>query len=560
MWQSGPHANRLPKLGSRLVPSPLRGNRYEILAPSQEGATKANRIKVGLGIHHQGVMKHQSQLKEKWDPKLRDELGEISDHTKELGRKLLKEWQSKGWIQKVSLEQAALVTAGKWIAKIDEKGLVRDDKIRLTAAFLYLNAKSENWSVNYPKEDELLELMKGYTWGAKMDISDGYWQMELKEEDQPYTCFYALGEVYMYRRLPQGHANSCYLFHEGIRAMIEDLEWAVNYIDDIVILGNSKKDVTQKISLIKKRLAEKGMEVESSKTSEPQQGAIEFLRWEWQLGTNPSVGNAEWRVSKSMKLMEDLPARVEVGKIGSILGTLNYALRGKGPILELQELRSRIGNPKHEQSEKIANPFTRVLQDKILAKLNLRVEWGMNAPKSRSTWVWADASNWGLGVVILTGVKRRQWYYWHCKRPVEHTRIIENEAMAAMAALRMLAEMGRANAEIFVDNPTTWKVLMGKMPKTKVVDIGGLREEVKRSHLTWKVTLVNKSNEPEEMKIADQLSRGAIGEAIEQLKGSQEEWKARNGAFHTYTISKGLWWYGDLLKPAESRQKDLEAT
>ena len=505
--------------------------------------SEIQRPKVSLGIKYHMVDKSKSKVYDRWDPVLKKR----KDFFEKLADKHLANLLEKGWISEIHERDAKFISHSKWVPKFDEKNRVREDKIRLTVALLDINEWSEKLNVNYPKEDEIKESLQGAKFAQKGDVEDGYWMIEIEEKDRPYTAFYAQGKIFMFNRLPMGHTNACNLFHEIVRKRIASVPGTINYIDDVMAWGPTKEIAQERFKEIKERLHWIGMELEKTKSNEEALPRIEFLRMIWDLtGDKVQIFINEAKREKVLSRLrqysvEEVGDRIEAGLANSIFGDIQYLLRGRQPIKELQDMKREIGpNVKKGNSVKIKNPITLDLINKVDDRLFGGASYKMNNPKTRSTFMHTDASEWGIGILIRTGILIRQYYYFQLKHKVNYTRIIENEAYAALLGLKILAAMGRRNAEINVDNPTTEVVLRGKNPKTKVVDVSKLREEVSRVGITWTTRLQNKDNEEWEMQVADKLSRNKKEEALELLKEKVES-LIEQGEVKRYRVVQGMW-------------------
>ena len=528
---------------------PPLGENYSFIPP-----LSVSRKKVRLGIKYHLVDKTKSKVFDRWDPALRKR----KNFFEPLADKFLGELVKKGWIREISEKEAKFISHSKWVPKFDDKNQIREDKIRLTVALLDINEWSEKRNVNYPKEDTIKESLQyeGAKWAQKGDVEDGYWKIEIVEEDQPYTAFYAQGKIYMFTRLPMGHTNACNIFHEIVRYELEDIPGTINYIDDVMAWGPTKRIAEERFKEIEKRLHWIGMDLENTKSDNEAKQRLEFLRWVWDL-TEERVrifineAKRQKILSRIKKYTIEVKGeKIEAGLANSIYGDIQYLLRGRQPIKELQDMKREMGGSvKKDCSVKIKNPFNLALVEKIDERLFGEARYRMNDPKNRSRFLHTDASEWGVGILVRTGILNRTYYWFQLKNKVKYTKIIENEAFAALLGLKIMAALGgkgKKNFEINVDNPTARTVLEGKNPKVKVVDVSKLREEVSRVGITWTTRLQNKSNEEWEMKVADLLSRNEKDKALRFLEEKAME-LVEGGEIKRFKIQKGLWTRASLL-------------
>ena len=70
---------------------------------------------------------------------------------------------------------------------------------------------------------------------SKIDLSKGYWQIPVAEEDKKKTAFVTSDGNYDFIRKPFGMKNSEAILVRGLRMLISDLENVRSYIDDLIV-------------------------------------------------------------------------------------------------------------------------------------------------------------------------------------------------------------------------------------------------------------------------------------------------------------------------------------
>ena len=75
------------------------------------------------------------------------------------------------------------------------------------------------------------------------DLTWGYWQTPLAEEDKKKTAFTTRSGRWEYNVLPMGITNAAPAFQRNMEAMLSGLTWkkCLIYIDDIIIFGSTFK-------------------------------------------------------------------------------------------------------------------------------------------------------------------------------------------------------------------------------------------------------------------------------------------------------------------------------
>ena len=85
-----------------------------------------------------------------------------------------------------------------------------------------------------PDEDLFQRLGKS-NYISKIDLSKGYWQIPVAEEDVKKTPFVTPDGNYKFIRMPFGMKNSGATLLRGLRMLISDLKNVDNYIDDLIV-------------------------------------------------------------------------------------------------------------------------------------------------------------------------------------------------------------------------------------------------------------------------------------------------------------------------------------
>ncbi|KAK4830602.1 hypothetical protein QYF61_012028 [Mycteria americana] len=89
---------------------------------------------------------------------------------------------------------------------------------------------------------------KAAKWYATTDIANAFFSMPLAAECRPQFAFTWRGVQYTWNRLPQGWKHSPTIFHGLIQTALEQGKAPehLQYIDDIIVWGNTAEDVFEK--------------------------------------------------------------------------------------------------------------------------------------------------------------------------------------------------------------------------------------------------------------------------------------------------------------------------
>ena len=158
---------------------------------------------------------------------------------------------------------------------------------RLTVDYRGLNEVTPPLSAAVP---DMLELQyelesKAAKWYATIDIANAFFSIPLTKESRPQFAFTWRGIQYTWNRLPQGWKHSPTICHGLIQAALEQggAPEHLQYIDDIIVWGNTAKEVFEKGEQIIQILLRAGFAIKRSKVKGPAQ-EIQFLGIKWQDG------------------------------------------------------------------------------------------------------------------------------------------------------------------------------------------------------------------------------------------------------------------------------------
>ncbi|RMB89854.1 hypothetical protein DUI87_33718 [Hirundo rustica rustica] len=156
-----------------------------------------------------------------------------------------------------------------------------DGEWRLTVDYRALNEVTPPLSAAVP---DMLELQyelesKAAKWYATIDIANAFFSIPLAAECRPQFAFTWRGVQYTWNRLPQGWKHSPTICHGLIQAALEKGEAPehLQYIDDIIVCGNTAMEVFEKGEKIIQILLKAGFAIKQSKVKGPAR-EIQFLR------------------------------------------------------------------------------------------------------------------------------------------------------------------------------------------------------------------------------------------------------------------------------------------
>ncbi|KFU90677.1 hypothetical protein M959_08662, partial [Chaetura pelagica] len=159
---------------------------------------------------------------------------------------------------------------------------------------------------------------------ASLDVKDMFFQIPVDSVDQKYFAFTWGGVQYTFTRLPQGYKQSPILAHHTLACELEIIPEIKNkpnvkvyqYTDDILIGGQSEKEVKAVYDAIIKHLTDMHVEIPEEKRQSPSQEA-KFLGIKWKGGT--------WNISSdTLSHLKEIKKNKNKKELQEILRTLQY--------------------------------------------------------------------------------------------------------------------------------------------------------------------------------------------------------------------------------------------
>ena len=138
--------------------------------------------------------------------------------------------------------------------------VLKPDKksVRICGAFkLTINQASRLDRYPIPKVEDLLASLAGGQSFTKLDLSQAYLQIKLKEEARKYVVINTHKGLYQYTRLSYGVASAPGIFQRVMDNVLRDLNDTIVYIDDILVT-RSEEDHIKNMKLVLTRLQDVG--------------------------------------------------------------------------------------------------------------------------------------------------------------------------------------------------------------------------------------------------------------------------------------------------------------
>lgn len=232
-------------------------------------------------------------------------------------RQVLTEMEEQGIIRKSVSEFASpLVMVWK-----------KNGDLRICTDFRWLNARTIKDAHPLPHQADCLAALGGNSVFSTMDLTSGFYNLPMHEEDKKYTAFTTPLGLHEYNRMPQGLCNSPASFMRMMLSIFGDLNFStlLCYLDDLLVFAPSEQEALNRLEVVFQRLREHNLKL-SPKKCHLLRRSVKFLGHIIDGdGVAVDPGKVEVIVRMTKKdLMEDDGCTPSVRRVKSFLGMIFY--------------------------------------------------------------------------------------------------------------------------------------------------------------------------------------------------------------------------------------------
>ena len=189
--------------------------------------------------------------------------------------------------------------------------------VRILTDFRKLNDCIVRKPFPLPRIQDLLQKLRKFKYATAIDLSMGYYHIPLDEHSQRLCTTVLPWGKYRYRVLPMGIKNSPDIFQSIMQGILGDLEYALTYIDDILVVSDgSLEDHLAKVREVLKRLEKQDFRANVRKCffAKPSLDYLGYLITREGIQPQP----------KKVEAMQRLQAPKNVRQLRHFLGMVNY--------------------------------------------------------------------------------------------------------------------------------------------------------------------------------------------------------------------------------------------
>ena len=132
--------------------------------------------------------------------------------------------------------------------------LKKSREIRVCADFsTNLNAALKDLHYPLPSPEEVFSKLNSNSFFSKIDLSDAYLQIPVNNDSGNLIYINTDRGLYIYERLPFGVKVAPAIFQQIMDTMLGGLDFAIAYLDDIIIAGRNMEQHKDHIYQVFKR-------------------------------------------------------------------------------------------------------------------------------------------------------------------------------------------------------------------------------------------------------------------------------------------------------------------
>ena len=139
----------------------------------------------------------------------------------------------------------------------------KDSSLRLCVDYRRLNSLSKMDAYPIPRVDDLIDRVGGAPYITTLDLTKGYWQVPVAQEDQEKTAFATPWGLFQFTCMPFGLQGAPATFQRMVDKLLNGLgDFSDAYLDDVIIFSQSWDDHVKHLQVVLHRIQQAGAVLE----------------------------------------------------------------------------------------------------------------------------------------------------------------------------------------------------------------------------------------------------------------------------------------------------------
>ena len=143
----------------------------------------------------------------------------------------------------------------------------KDGSLRICIDYRQLNNRTVRDAFPLPRIEEALDALGSATFFTTLDLTSGYWQVEVEECDKAKTAFTTPMGLFECNRMPFGLQNAPATFQRLMLSCLGDKNYStvLLYLDDIIVFSSTFEEHLERLDQVFSCLRQHGLKVKPSK-------------------------------------------------------------------------------------------------------------------------------------------------------------------------------------------------------------------------------------------------------------------------------------------------------
>lgn len=379
------------------------------------------------------------------------------------------------YINKLKKDRIVEPAVSPWNAPlllVPKKNLDKEGKRQYRVCIDYrgLNGVIQQDRYPLPNIQDIIDQLGKAKYFTTIDLSQGYFQVELEEDSRPYTAFITPdGEHLQMRKMPMGLSTSPAAFSRIMSMALAGLKGTrcLVYLDDLIVFSKTVKEHMKNLEEVFLRLRKANLQIHPGKTVFLQKTVL-FLGY-------VVDGNGIRPDPKKVELIKNWHRPENVKQVQQFFGLAsfyrqfieNFAKKSRALSLLLKKGKEFVWT---ESCEKAFNVLKEeICSEKVLAFPDFEKEFT----------VYTDASKYALGAVLQNADGRPVHFASRILKPAEmNYATVEKELLAMVFATKIFRPylLGKHFTFKTDHRPLQWVFKMAD-PSTRLIKFGLRLEE-----------------------------------------------------------------------------------
>lgn len=169
----------------------------------------------------------------------------------------LDKWLRQGYVEP---SQAWITCNPLWVDK-------SNGEKRTCINYKPINAVTKEWDWPLPKIRDIRHQIRDGIWFTRLDLKEAFHRIPVHPASRPLTAFQTPWGAYQFTRMPFGLCTAPATYQRFLDWVLHGLkERAINYVDDILVWGRTRREVILHETRIRRRLEANCVQVNEAKS------------------------------------------------------------------------------------------------------------------------------------------------------------------------------------------------------------------------------------------------------------------------------------------------------